>query len=88
MRILEIKDIVRKDIPIYYRMYYSGFAIMELMNRPVERQIDFSIEMKPTGQKEILITIAEPVDYPLIPLIKELKKYIDILDTNGNLPAL
>ncbi|MDR2792838.1 MAG: hypothetical protein LBB61_04120 [Treponema sp.] len=88
MQILEIKDIIRKDVPIYYRMYYSGIAVMELLNKPAERKIDFSIEIKPTGQKEILITIAEPVDYPLIPIIRELKKYIDKLDSNGNLPPL
>ncbi|MDR2194958.1 MAG: hypothetical protein LBP19_10955 [Treponema sp.] len=88
MQVLEIKDIVRKDVPIYYRMYYSGRAVLELVNRSVEREIDFSIEIKPTGQKEILITIAEPVDYPLLPIIKELKKHIDNLDSHGNLPAL
>ncbi|MDR0558347.1 MAG: hypothetical protein LBG43_10890 [Treponema sp.] len=88
MQILEIKNIVRKDVPIYYRMYYSGIASMKLINKSVERKIDFSIETKPTGQKEILITIADPVDYPLIPLIRELKKHIDHLDANGNLPPL
>ncbi|MDR0375834.1 MAG: hypothetical protein LBH85_08960 [Treponema sp.] len=88
MQILEIKNIVRKDVPIYYRMYYSGIAVMELINKSVERKIDFSIEIKPTGQKEILITIADPVDYPLIPIIRELKKHIDLLYANGNLPPL
>ncbi len=88
MRILEIKDIIRKDVPIYYRMYYSGVAVMELINETTERKIDFSIEIKPTGEKEILITVDEPVDYPLVPIIRELKKYIDKLYGDRKLPPL
>jgi hypothetical protein len=86
MKILEIKEIVRKDVPIYYKMFYSGIAVMELVNASVERQIDFSMEMKPTGQKQILITLNEAVDYPLVPLLREIKKYINTLDQNGALP--
>ena len=87
MKVLGIKDIIRKDVPIYYRMFFSGCASLELLNASlVERQIDFSIEIKPTGVKEILVTLADPVDYPLIPLIKALKTAIDDLDKNGKLP--
>lgn len=88
MRIIKIKEIVRKDFPIYYRRLYSSIIIIEMMGRPIEKKIDFSIETKPTGQKDILITILEPVDYPLIPLLKELKKFINEIDSNGQLPAL
>jgi hypothetical protein len=88
MQILDIKDIVRKDVPIYYRMYYSGTVVMDLLGKQIERKLDFSLEIKPTGQKEILITIAEPIDYPLVPLIKELKRFIDKLDSDGKLPPL
>ncbi|MDR0722589.1 MAG: hypothetical protein LBF75_07355 [Treponema sp.] len=86
MKVLEIKDIIRKDVPIYYRMFFSGIAVLQVMNKLVERSIDFSIEIKPTGQKEILVTIAAPVDYPLVPLIRELKQFIDKLDSHGELP--
>jgi hypothetical protein len=55
MQILEIKNIIRKDVPIYYRRLYSGMVVMQMINKSVERKIDFSIETKPTGQKEILI---------------------------------
>ncbi|MDR1956492.1 MAG: hypothetical protein LBQ30_06515 [Treponema sp.] len=86
MKVLEIKDIIRKDVPIYYRMFFSGIAVLDMMNKLVERPIDFSIEIKPTGQKEILVTMGIPVDYPLVPLIKELKQFIDKLDSRGSLP--
>jgi len=86
MRIVEIKNITRKDMPIYYRRFYSGVAVLELVNRPEECPLDWQIEHKPTGQIEIGLTIKQSVDYPLIPLQKELKKFIDDLDQNGKLP--
>ena len=86
MKIVEIKNIVRKDVPIYYRRLYSGIAVLELLNKPVEVSIDFQIEHKPTGQREIGITSLGKIDYPLTPLQKELKQFIGALDSNGKLP--
>ena len=86
MRIVEIKNIVRKDVPIYYRRLYSGIAVLELLSKPVEIPLDFQIEHKPTGQTEINITLSGVLDYPLVPLYKELKNYIGTLDSSGKLP--
>ena len=88
MKIIEIKNIVRKDVPIYYRRIYSGLAVMELLNKHMEIPLDFQIEHKPTGHTEIAITLSDTVDYPLVPLHKELKNYIGTLDTTGKLPPL
>jgi hypothetical protein len=86
MKVLEIRDIVRKDVPIYYRMFYSGTARMELINITVEHQIDFSVEMLPTGDKKVLITHDKQIDYPLLPVLNELKSAIIALDADGKLP--
>lgn len=86
MTILEIKNLTRKEFPIYYRRFYSGVAVMELISKPVELPIDFQIEHKPTGQTEIALTFVQKIDYPLVPLQRELKKYINALDTEGKLP--
>ena len=87
MKITAIKNIVRKDVPIYYRRLYSGLAVMELVNKPTEVPLDFQIEQKPTGQIEIGITLSQKIDYPLVPLQKELKKFIGELDSAGKLPV-
>lgn len=87
MKVSEIKNIVRKDVPIYYRRLYTGIAVMELVNKPVEVPLDFQIEHKPTGQTEIGLTLSQKVDYPLIPIQKELKKFIGLLDSEGKLPV-
>ena len=86
MIIVEIKDIVRKELPIYYRRLYSGIAVMELVKKPVEISLDFQIEHKPTGQTEINLTFRDNIDYPLLPLQNQLKKYIGDLDSGGKLP--
>jgi hypothetical protein len=86
VRILEIKNIIRKDVPIYYRRLYSGNAVVELVNQPVEMPVEFQIEHMPTGQTEITITFPKKPDYPLVPLVKELKNFICALDSEGKLP--
>jgi hypothetical protein len=87
MKILEIKDIVRKDVPIYYRRLFVGTAVIELLGGPEDYPVDFSIENKPTGEKEILVSFSRPPDYPLIPLVREMKQLIDQLDLSGGLPG-
>ena len=86
MKIIEIKDMIRKEFPIYYRRFYTGIIVMELVNKLVEIPIDFQIEHKPTGQTEIALTLGQTVDYPLVPLVKELKTFIGNLDSGGKLP--
>jgi hypothetical protein len=86
MKVTAIKDMIRKDVPIYYRKLYTGVAVLELGKGTEEYRIDFSIEYKPTGQKEIAITILDTIDYPLVPLNRELKQFIDKLEASGGLP--
>jgi hypothetical protein len=86
MRIVQLKNIERKEVPIYYRRLYSGIVEFEFLDRLEERLIDFTIEVKPTGQKDVFVTMPDPVDYPLVPLRKELKKFLINLDDTGQLP--
>jgi len=86
MKVITIKDMIRKDVPIYYRKLYTGVAVIDLTKGPGDYRIDFSIEYKPTGHKEIVISFIDEVDYPLVPVNKELKKYIEDLDNDGLLP--
>jgi len=86
MKVIEIKNLLRKDVPIYYRRLYSGIAVLELINKIIDVPLDFHIEHKPTGQVEVGATLTEEVDYPLIPLQKELKRFICNLDSSGKLP--
>jgi hypothetical protein len=87
MKILGLKNIKRSDSPIYYRRFYSGTISMEILAKTVDRKIDFRIEIMPMGNKEIAVTFDQPVDYPMVPLMKELKLYLEELDKSGQLPV-
>jgi hypothetical protein len=86
MKVVAVKDIIRKDVPIYYRLLYTGVAVIELAKGAADYRIDFTIEIKPTGLKEISVTFLDALEYPLIPVIKELKTIIDNMHTNELLP--
>jgi hypothetical protein len=49
--------------------------------------MDWVIETSPLGTKELSVTLCDKVDYPLLPLIKEIKAKIASLDEEGKLPA-
>ena len=86
MKITGIKNIVRKDVPIYYKRFYKGILVIELVNKAQEIPLEFIIEHKPTGNIDISVTLSEKIDYPLVPLMKELKNYISELDSARKLP--
>jgi len=86
MRIAALKNLVRKDVPIYYRRLFSGILEIELINQTVESRINFTVETKPTGVNEVTIDEMETVEYPLLPLRKAVKHYISLLDETGGLP--
>ena len=86
MKISCIKDMIRKDVPIYYRKLYTGVAVIDFMGNTADFRIDFTIEIKPTGQKDISVTFLDPIDYPLVTVTNMLKQYIDEQDSVGGLP--
>jgi hypothetical protein len=86
MKINALKDVIRKDVPIYYRRLYTGVAVIEMTKGPVNYRVDFTIETKPTGQKDITVSFIDRIDYPLIPLNREIKEFIDNMDIAGGLP--
>jgi hypothetical protein len=86
MKIIGIKDIIRKDVPIYYKRFYKGILSVDLVNKSQDSPLEFIIEHKPTGQIDITVTHMDEVDYPKVPLMKELKDFISELDTSRKLP--
>jgi hypothetical protein len=86
MRIIAIRDMIRKDVPIYYRKLYTGVAVIEINKGKQDYRIDFTIEYKPTGQKDISVSFIDAIDYPVVPVNKELKRHIEEMDASGLLP--
>jgi len=86
MKIIAIKNIARKDVPIYYRLVYTGVAAIELFSGTDDYRIDFSIEIKPTGDKDIVVSFNDDIHYPLLPVKRELKQLIGRMHSDGELP--
>ena len=76
MKLIEMRNIVRKDIPIYYRRLFTGTAVFSMLDRSKEIPVQFSIEVSPAGKKDISVHLMSEPDYPLLPLIKTLKEHV------------
>ncbi|MCL2608907.1 MAG: hypothetical protein FWD94_03260 [Treponema sp.] len=86
MKVIGIENVRRKDVPIYYRLVYTGLAKIEFVDGTMDCPVDFSVEIKPTGAKEITVTLTEGIPYPSVPVIRELKKVIEAMHSDGSLP--
>ena len=83
MDLLEIRNILKKDIPLHYREEFSGIAVFadKRFSNNVEIPFDFSLEHNALGNKDITVTIKkEDLDYPLLPIKDSIQKHLLTLD--------
>ncbi|MFO7849061.1 MAG: hypothetical protein R6V67_03785 [Spirochaetia bacterium] len=87
MKILEIHNIEKKDVPLYYRNEYTGKAVLEYGPHkvPEEKTVEFVLERSATGDVDIKARFLDQLNYPLLPALKVLKKHILELDKKGKL---
>jgi len=86
MKLSEIVNIIKKDVPLHYRNEYSASAVFDVPGgKTLSRRIEFIVEMSPIGSKDIRINFVDPIDYPLVPILKSLKDEIQSLDRKGSL---
>jgi uncharacterized protein YbbC (DUF1343 family) len=86
MTIVKIINIVRTDSPIYYRRVYTGVAVIEIRGTLYPKKVKWTIETSPLGINKMSVQMVDAVDYPLVPVLKELKTKIAELDEKGILP--
>ncbi|MGP1588000.1 MAG: hypothetical protein ACTTHG_06605 [Treponemataceae bacterium] len=87
MTVLDIVNITTENGFIYYRKNYVGTAIIQVGAAPVEVPVKFLIETSPIGDKRIEVSIEQDIHYPLLPIIRELKKIILNKHDEGFLPC-
>lgn len=84
MKLAEIADIVKKDIPLHYRNEYTAKAVFHTgTGAALHKRIEFIVEMTPIGQKDIRINFLDSLDYPLVPILKSIREEIQVLDRKG-----
>lgn len=83
MVVLNLIEIERKESHIYYMQDFTATAVYAVASKEKKAKIAFSIEHKPTGQMDITLRFLDDVDYPLLPVIIDLKTIIkNLIDTN------
>ena len=87
MRVVELQNLVREDVQIFYIRKYAATAVLDLTARTANVEIEFSIEMNSFGNKEISLSIKTQIDYPLIPIRKAIREYLTNLEHEGKLPC-
>jgi len=84
MRLIAIDEITKKDTLIYYRNEYSGQATFSLIaEKTASVRFQSTVEIKPTGEKDVQVELLDSIDYPLLPILKTLKEEIISIDRKG-----
>ena len=87
MKVLELANLQREDVQIFYIRKYAATAVLDLTARTANVDIEFSIEMNSFGNKDFSLSIKSQIDYPLIPIRKSILEYITNLEMEGKLPC-
>lgn len=86
MKVLEIKDITKKNIPLHYRNEFKGSAVFEYIpQKQEESPVEFTLEHSASGNIDISVKILKKINYPLLPAIASLKAHIRSLEKQGKL---
>ena len=87
MKVMELANLKREDVQIFYIRKYAATAVLDLTARTANVDIEFSIEMNSFGNKDFSLSIKSQIDYPLIPIRKTILEYITNLEQEGKLPC-
>ena len=86
MKLLEINNIVKKDIPLHYRKEFTAEAIFSIAeDRLLTKNIKFIIEYNHSGDFDVKVNLLEPLNYPLLPTLRMIKELIIDLEKRGAL---
>jgi hypothetical protein len=87
MKVLGINSIFKEDSSLYYMNHYTANAVIELITQKVDLPVNFSVEITPLGTRNIDVNFnKDDINYPVMPLTKALKTFVDELSKNGELP--
>ncbi len=85
MKVINLTNLRKKDSPLLYRREFSADAIFELMEQQTSKPVEFVLEHKATGGIDIKVTITEDIDYPVLPVVSNLKQFILEMHRRGAL---
>jgi len=86
MKVVELRDLSRREAPIHYLREYTAVAVLEAFGSKSETGVAFTVEQKPLGPPDISVRVLDPVDWPILPVSKALRDHFADMDKRGLLP--
>ena len=86
MKVVELRDLNRRDSPVHYIKELTAVAVVEWNQRQSESDIAITLEHKPLGPPEVHIHLLDPVEWPTLPMIHAIQDYVVDLERTGRLP--
>jgi hypothetical protein len=86
MRVVELRDLSRRESPVHYIKELTAVAVVEWNERQSESDIAIILEHKPLGPPEVRVHILDAVEGPTLPLIHAIKDMVVDLERSGRLP--
>ncbi|HTX72071.1 MAG TPA: hypothetical protein VMC79_04530 [Rectinemataceae bacterium] len=86
MKVVELRELNRRDSPVHYIKEFTGVAILDSGTLKAETDISFTLEHKPLGPPDLIVRVMDPIDWPLLPIVRALREHILDLEKSGRLP--
>jgi len=86
MRVVELRDLFRRDSPVHYIKELTAVAVVEWNQRQSESDIAITLEHKPLGPPDVRVHLLDAVEWPTLPIIHAIKEFVVELERSGKLP--
>jgi len=86
MKVVELRDLNRRESPVFYIKELTAVAVIEWNQRQSESDIAITLEHKPIGPPDVHVHLLDSVDWPALPVIHAIKDYVTELERSGRLP--
>ena len=86
MQLIDIIDIRKKDLPVHYRHVYQATALFSYRGNELRTRLEFVLEQTAIGSTDLHVSFIDDPDYPLIPILKQVKEKVRSLESDRELP--
>ncbi len=86
MRVVELRDLRRKDSPLHYIKELTAVAVVEWNEGRSENVVAITLEHRPIGPPDIEVRILDAVPWPIPAVIQSISDMIGELERTGRLP--
>ena len=86
MKVVELRDLARRDSPLHYIKELTAVAVIEWNERQSESDVSITLEHGPLGPPDVRIRLLDVVEVPTLPVIHAIRDYIVEMERSGRLP--